>query len=104
MFESMPKLSATLLTVLVIVLVAYLLYALTYRAYRIGKKGRNAVIKKRLRDRRRLDGGDSGEDGMKAGPEQAQIIDIADHAETGTETAAGEVPENSEEGENGHED
>ncbi len=94
----------TLLTVLVIVLAAYLLYALTYRAYRIGKKGRNAVIKKRLRDRRRLDGGDSGEDGMKAGPEQAQIIDIADHAETGTETAAGEVPENSEEGENGHED
>ncbi|MBR6950919.1 MAG: D-alanyl-D-alanine carboxypeptidase [Oscillospiraceae bacterium] len=69
----------TLLTVLVVLLAAYLVYALTYRAYRIGKKGRNAVIKKRLRERRRLDGGISAVEEPTA--DEAQIIDIADHME-----------------------
>ena len=104
----------TMLTVLVILLGAYLLYALVYRGYRIGKKGRNAVIKKRLRDRRRLDGGISA-DG-EASPEdefpaeevpagEAQIIDIAELAGFGDETAAEEehAPPADEEKEDGHE-
>ncbi len=70
----------TLLTVLVVLLGAYLLYALAYRGYRIGKKGRNAMIKKRLRARRRLDGGVSAEE--KPADEETPIIDIADHMGT----------------------
>ena len=89
----------TLLTVVVVLLGAYLLYALAYRGYRIGKKGRNAVIRKRLRERRRLDGGISEEetpqdDELPAEedvlPEEAQIIDIADLQGFGNETAGDE--------------
>ena len=102
----------TLLTVLVVLLGVYLLYALTYRAYRIGKKGRNAVIRKRLKERRRRDGGISAEE--EPTPEEAQIIDIADHmgTEEGTDGAEPTIPDGAPEeiwktdgeGENGREE
>ena len=91
----------TLLTILAVLLAAYLLYALTYRAYRIGKKGHYAVIKRRLREKRRVDGGVSAEEGTQA--DEPQIIDISDHMDDaeGPEVSE-ESPGNNEEGENGH--
>ena len=92
----------TLLTVLAILLAAYLLYAFVYRAYRIGKKGRNAVIKKRLRDRRRRDGGVSANEKVPA--EEPKVIDLAGRLDTEEETdAAEEIPEENGGEENGNE-
>ena len=93
----------TLLTILVVMLAAYLLYALTYRAYRIGKKGRYAVIKRRLRERRHLDGGVSDEEETPAG--EPPIIEISDHldAEEGAEIPAEDAVDTGE-GENGNEE
>ena len=93
----------TLLTVLAILLALYLLYAFVYRAYRIGKKGRNAVIKRRLRARRRRDGGASADEKVPAG--EPKVIDIADHLDTEAEAdAAEEIPEENGGEENGHEE
>ena len=53
----------TLITVCVVLLAVYLLYALVYRAYRIGKKTKYGVIKKRLRQERREKGtADAGDE------------------------------------------
>ena len=95
----------TLVTVLVILLGVYLLYALIYRGYRIGKKGRNAVIKRRLRARRRLDGGIATEEGSTG--KKAKITELPGQPKTETEIddqdlyeIPAEAPESNGEGEN----